>query len=277
MQIIKEDLIKYKQIPIGKAKNLTNEKFGRLKPLYRIASDKAGVYWMCQCDCGFYTIVLAQNLIQGKTKSCGCYGKECSKQSMIKMRKKFSEPWNKKDLTGQQFGQWTVIKKDEDNLDIHHTKWICQCSCGNIKSVYGGNLGKISNSCGCNKKSIGEQKIKTILDDNNISYITEYCAFKYSEKRNSYARFDFYIDNKYLIEYDGTTHYVPIGGWNNEEQIKAQQERDMIKNQWFKDNNIPLIRIPYTHYDNLCIEDLKLETSTFIINPEDVKEENNNE
>ena len=37
-----------------------------------------------------------------------------------------------------------------------------------------------------------------------------------------------------------------------------------IKNQWCKDNNIPLIRIPYTHLNNLCIEDLILETSKFI-------------
>lgn len=39
----------------------------------------------------------------------------------------------------------------------------------------------------------------------------------------------------------------------------------MIKNQWCKDNNIPLIRIPYTHLDKLIIEDLKLETTTFLV------------
>jgi len=39
----------------------------------------------------------------------------------------------------------------------------------------------------------------------------------------------------------------------------------MIKNQWCKNNNIPLIRIPYTHLQNLCLEDLQLETSKFII------------
>jgi len=39
----------------------------------------------------------------------------------------------------------------------------------------------------------------------------------------------------------------------------------MIKNQWCKENNIPLIRIPYTHLQDLCLEDLQLETSQFII------------
>ena len=31
------------------------------------------------------------------------------------------------------------------------------------------------------------------------------------------------------------------------------------------ENNIPLIRIPYTHLQDLCLEDLQLETSKFII------------
>ena len=87
--------------------------------------------------------------------------------------------------------------------------------------------------------------------------------FKYNAHGN--ARFDFYVNNSYLIEYDGTTHYVPIGGWNNEKSVQNQQERDAIKNQWCKENNIPLIRIPYTHLKDLCIEDLLLETSQFIV------------
>ena len=32
-----------------------------------------------------------------------------------------------------------------------------------------------------------------------------------------------------------------------------------------KEHNIPLIRIPYTRLNDLCLEDLLLETSTFII------------
>jgi hypothetical protein len=37
-----------------------------------------------------------------------------------------------------------------------------------------------------------------------------------------------------------------------------------MKNQWCLDNNILLIRIPYTHYNDLCLEDLLPETSKFI-------------
>ena len=81
-----------------------------------------------------------------------------------------------------------------------------------------------------------------------------------------WASFDFYIDNKYIIEYDGETHYRKnLHGWHTEERLLKQWERDIIKNKWCLENNIPLIRIPYTHLKDLCIDDLKLETSKFIV------------
>ena len=70
-------------------------------------------------------------------------------------------------------------------------------------------------------------------------------------------------NNSYLIEYDGLQHFQPCENFVDEEQFQKGQKRDFYKNQWCKDNNIPLIRIPYTHYDNLCIEDLLLETSKY--------------
>jgi hypothetical protein len=71
------------------------------------------------------------------------------------------------------------------------------------------------------------------------------------------------VNDKYLIEYDGRQHFSDENTiFNYNETLK----HDKIKNQWCKENNIPLIRIPYTHLKDLCIEDLKLETSKFIIN-----------
>lgn len=50
------------------------------------------------------------------------------------------------DLSGKTFNRWRVIKKDKNKNGY----WICKCSCGTIRSVYGENLklGK-SKSCGC--------------------------------------------------------------------------------------------------------------------------------
>ncbi len=52
------------------------------------------------------------------------------------------------DLTGKKFSRWTVVKYDGKRGPAHY--WKCKCRCGNVKSVYGGNLvnGK-SQSCDC--------------------------------------------------------------------------------------------------------------------------------
>lgn len=54
------------------------------------------------------------------------------------------------DLTGQNFGYWRVLKRDETYPKGKHTKWICRCKCGTVKSVFSGSLtsGR-SKSCGC--------------------------------------------------------------------------------------------------------------------------------
>ena len=44
----------------------------------------------------------------------------------------------KLDLTGQRFGRWTVLKKDESkNRNVY---WLCQCDCGRVASVTGSSL-----------------------------------------------------------------------------------------------------------------------------------------
>jgi hypothetical protein len=58
------------------------------------------------------------------------------------------------ELDGKKFGDWTVLYLDNDpSIDKRHIRWICQCSCGKIKSVIGYSLVKSkSTSCGCKKK-----------------------------------------------------------------------------------------------------------------------------
>lgn len=55
------------------------------------------------------------------------------------------------DLTGKVFSRLTVLKKDEEASKKHHrTYWICQCSCGNQKSIAALSLKNgATKSCGC--------------------------------------------------------------------------------------------------------------------------------
>ena len=105
-----------------------------------------------------------------------------------------------------------------------------------------------------------------LLRSNNILYETqktfETCRFL---DTNALARFDCYItEKKYLIEFDGPQHFFAKGtDWNTEEKFQKTQEHDAYKNQWCRENGIPLIRIPYWKLDTLCIEDLMLETTKF--------------
>lgn len=167
---------------------------------------------------------------------------------------------NAVDITGQQFGLWEVLYKTNKRNAGGVVYWHCKCKCGQEKDVLGTSLrsGR-SLSCGLHPNiSKGNTKIAEILDEANIFYETEKKFNSCKDKKQ--LPFDFWIDNKYLIEYDGEQHFKQDSIFDYE----YTHSHDLIKSQWCKENNIPLIRIPYTHYDNLKLEDLLLETSIFI-------------
>ena len=164
------------------------------------------------------------------------------------------------DLTNRTFGKWTVIEKTDKRSSNGGVYWHCICECGNEKNILAQSLlnGR-SLSCGEHSNiSKGNSKIMEILNSNNIQYETEKKFNSCKDKRE--LPFDFYIENKYLIEYDGKQHFDK----NSIFDYEYTHNHDLLKSKWCKENNIPLIRIPYTHYDNLCLEDLLLETSSFI-------------
>ena len=70
-----------------------------------------------------------------------------------------------KDLTGNVYNKWTVIKRGKTLVrgKQRRTYWVCQCVCGNIVEVYANSLtsGK-SKGCYCGKgKSEGESAKRT--------------------------------------------------------------------------------------------------------------------
>jgi len=176
------------------------------------------------------------------------------------------------DLSGKKIGKLTVIKKsDKSNRRLY---WDCICDCGKQITVKGDHLRQQNQlSCGC-LSSKGEIVVGKLLKENNIDYISQYRFSDFvSEKNNIPYKFDFAIFNdnnlKYLIEYDGEQHfYYSKSGWNTKEKFKKVQRLDEKKNEYCIKNNIPLIRIPYKIKDKLTIEDLKLETSNYIIRKE---------
>ena len=171
--------------------DLTGQKFGEWTVIEYVGDSK----WLCKCSCGNTGIVHSYTLRSGNNKSCGC------KRRISLLGRKFGEwtvlrytgngRWlcrcscgttrevsgsalkrgstkscghdttGFKDLTGQKFGEWTVIKRyDGENKDSRSsTSWVCRCSCGNESIVTSYALrNEHSMSCGC--KSI-ENRIRT--------------------------------------------------------------------------------------------------------------------
>lgn len=240
-------------------KDLTGQKFGRLLVLEDVGrTENKNVLWKCLCDCGKETVVMGTSLLQGKTQSCGCYNKERTSET------------SRKDISGQRFGRLIAERPTDLRTVGQKVIWECKCDCGAITTATCDALlsGKMR-SCGC-LKSIGEEFIAKILTLNQIKFKKEKTFEDCLGKDNkTKLRFDFWVNEEYLIEYDGQQHFDWTGyGWDSEKKYQQTVYYDKIKNEYCLSHNIPLIRIPYTHLTELCIEDLLLESSNFIIKKE---------
>lgn len=234
---------------MGKLIDLTGQKFGRWTVIKRAPNRGNRTFWTCQCQCGNIKDVASIVLRKGESQSCGCLNNElCAELGRSKI----------KDIKGKRFGRLVVIEKSEHRSPQGNVMWTCQCDCGEIVTIRSTSLiSGNTKSCGkCCHVSHGEQKIINLLQSNNINF--EYqktfdsCRFPTS---NLLAKFDFYIDNRYLLEYDGEQHFIDKINIFKDPLEKVQQ-RDQFKNNWCKENNIPLIRIPYTKLETLVFDDI---------------------
>lgn len=96
-----------------------------------------------------------------------------------------------------------------------------------------------------NKNSIGEEIITDYLRENNVSFEVQMKLDGLNYKNS--LSVDFKIGDVY-IEYDGEFHFKKqYDSHNLEESIR----RDDIKNKFFFERNIKLIRIPFLYKDKL--------------------------
>ena len=222
----------------GLTENILNKKFNHLTVIEK-TNKKAGgkILYKCQCDCDEQNIIYVNrtDLISGHTTSCGCSRRKYKKGEMVNNRQ--------------------IIDYIGAKNDNRHHYYKCKCLlCGCEYEALAQTLNNTI-SCGC-QKSIGEYNIAQILQANNIKYVREFCF------PNTNLRFDFaiYDDNNCLlrlIEFDGEQHYeqnVKNSGWNTYEKYQYTLTHDLLKNTLAKENQVPLIRIPYWQRDNITIE-----------------------
>lgn len=100
------------------------------------------------------------------------------------------------------------------------------------------------------KMSKGESKINNVLTNLNIKFE---CQKTFSDCiSENKLKFDFYLTEKNIcIEYDGEQHFRPIEYFGGENSFNKLKERDNIKNVYCVNNNIILLRIPYSSYNDI--------------------------
>lgn len=223
---------------INLTENIIGKKYNHLTVLEKSEKRIGGkIGYKCQCDCEKKTILYVSktDLENNHTTSCGC----------ARRKYKIGDVISNKQIIGY------IGSKNNNGHYYYKVKCLL---CGREYEAIGQTLEKTV-GCGC-QKSIGEFNIIQILQQNNIKYYKEYCF------PNSLLRFDFALldkdNNIYrLIEFDGEQHYeqnIKNSGWNTYEKYQYTLKNDLKKNQIAKDNNIPLVRIPYWERDNITLK-----------------------
>lgn len=132
---------------------------------------------------------------------------------------------------------------------------VFECSVHGIQEAYWTNLSKRKCCPKCNKmyiESKGNKLVESWLLENNIAFKKEYKFEKCKDTRA--LPFDFYIPTlNTCIEFDGLQHYTNIyfGKGNEEKALEYYKRHDKIKDDYCKQNNIKLVRIPYFEIDNI--------------------------
>ena len=218
--------------------DLTHKEFNQLRVIERADNIGKQTAWLCECSCGERTTVRGADLKNNHTKSCGCLRDVKNSERTLN------------DLTGKYFDNLKVLKR-VGSANNRKALWECECKCGSIINVIGTDLTTgHTKSCGC-IKSFGEKKIAEVLKDNNINFIKEY-TFEDLRYKNK-LRFDFAILNKdgkliKLVEFDGKQHYENDNFFGGD-----TKKTDEIKNNYCKNNNITLVRIPYWERDKITL------------------------
>lgn len=246
---------------MAQRQDLTGQTFNRLTVIGLSDKKKDTTYlWECVCSCGNTDKIYATTyqLTHGRKKSCGCLHTE-QRRRLGRAKKKHN--------SGDVIGHYKLLYDSGRRVD-NKVIWICECLfCGRQKEIVSYSMrdnGKSMPLCDCEQThSRGENKIINILNQNDMYYQREF-SFDDLLSNGKKLRFDFRLEDGTLIEYDGNQHFgLKNTGFGEDSQ--AIYNRDLMKNEYCIQHGITLIRIPYTHYDDLELSDLLADTSTFIV------------
>lgn len=124
-------------------------------------------YYECRCDCGTVKEVYYRSLEKGQSLSCGCHRGDKQKAKA-------------RDLTGMRFGKLFVLRRDESRKVGGNSYWICECDCGNRKSIVDKSLVKDggTRSCGCDQRKVASETGRKTVAGNARAQIERNMAYR---------------------------------------------------------------------------------------------------
>ena len=217
-----------------KRRTLTNEEFiNRLNQINKniiLLEEYNGAHNKIKVKCKICKQeykVTPSNLLKGnKCKSCLEIARTYSKEDIEKRLNKIS-----------------IIGEYKNT----HTKTLFECN--KCKHKWNALPSSILYGNGCPNccLSKGERFIRQFLEDKNITFEQQkrFSDLFYKNIKNKLS-YDFYLpEYNLLIEYNGKQHYSPIDRFEGEEAFIKQQNRDKLKEQYAKNNNLNLLIIKY--------------------------------
>lgn len=189
-------------------------------------------------ECGYEWDVIPDNFIHKGSRCPKCADRLRKDTSQF-----IKEVYN---LVGTEYSVLEDYINGRTNINMKHNR------CGYVWNIRPQNFLSGRRCPQCNE-SKGEQSIRLLMQDNDIYFETEYSFDDLFGEGGGLLRFDFAVfdsDNrlKVLIEYDGEFHFDK---YYEEQNYETLQIHDKRKNQYCKENNIPLIRIPYWQFDKI--------------------------
>lgn len=191
---------------------LIGQKFNRLTVMStRYDKNKKRTYLSCICDCGNKLEVEKNNLLAGRSKSCGCLQKEKSN-----------------DIVGKRFGRLLVKKRLPYLYNNNESIYVCECDCGNTVECPRHILisGKVK-SCGCKLREIAQKNVKKnvgIREGTNISLISSKKINKNNTSGYKGVTYDKSTE-KWVAQITFKSKHYHLGKFKNiEDAIKARKQ-----------------------------------------------------
>ena len=248
------------------AKEWHETKNGDLTPFCILAGDNRKYWWFGKCN-HEWQASCCNRTGKGKTGCPYCANqKVCCDNCLATTHPEIAKEWH-------------PIKNGNINPnDVvagTHKKYWFLCPIGHeYKTSCGKRTSKDKRSCPICCESKGEKRITEYLKLNNMIYKPQFVV-------KNIGRFDFAVkgNNNFFIEYHGKQHYIPRDFGSKEKNAKEKifldcLKRDVKKERFCKDKNIPLLIIPYWDYGRIeeMLDDyLNSKTIIFSNSPDIVK------